>query len=81
MFGKMVADYHCAHLQEALYERRALVEYFDKNLCVLPAEEWPCLARMRAALERLARMNGMRKVLFPRRESHTEESTCRHGRE
>lgn len=42
-----VGDYQSAHLAEALYARRALVEYFDKNLCILPAADWPCFARRR----------------------------------
>ncbi|MBQ7455858.1 MAG: YcaQ family DNA glycosylase [Clostridia bacterium] len=42
-----VRDYRPALLEEALYGRRALVEYFDKNLCILPAEDWPCFARRR----------------------------------
>lgn len=42
-----VADYTPQHLAEALYERRALVDYFDKNLCILPVEDYPCFARTR----------------------------------
>ena len=43
-----VADYQSAHMHEALYERRALVDYFDKNLCIMPLEDYPCFARTRA---------------------------------
>lgn len=32
---------------ELLYEDRALVDYFDKNLCVLPVEDWPYFGRYR----------------------------------
>ncbi len=32
---------------ELLYEDRALVDYFDKNLCVLPVEDWPYFGRFR----------------------------------
>lgn len=43
-----VGDYQSAQLAQALYQRRELIEYFDKNLCILPARDWPCFARMRA---------------------------------
>ena len=42
-----VGDYRPQMLSEALYVRRALVEYLDKNLCILPVEDWPCFARRR----------------------------------
>lgn len=35
-------------LDELLYQDRALVDYFDKNLCILPVEDWPYFARTRA---------------------------------
>ena len=43
-----VGDYKSAYMHEALYERRALVDYFDKNLCIVPVEDYPCFARTRA---------------------------------
>ena len=43
-----VSDYCPAYMHEALYERRALVDYFDKNLCILPSADYPCFARTRA---------------------------------
>ena len=30
-----------------LYEERALIDYFDKNMCIMLAEDWPHLAYMR----------------------------------
>lgn len=30
-----------------LYEDRALIDYFDKNMCIMLAEDWPHLAYMR----------------------------------
>jgi len=42
-----VGDYAPAMLWEALYDRRELVDYFDKNLCILPARDYPCFARTR----------------------------------
>ncbi|MCL1964004.1 MAG: winged helix DNA-binding domain-containing protein [Firmicutes bacterium] len=35
-------------LRELLYEDRALVDYFDKNLAIFPVEDWPYFARERA---------------------------------
>ena len=42
-----VEDYAPALLEDALYRRRALVDCFDKNLCILPVEDWPCFRRTR----------------------------------
>src|SRR5699024_7839896 len=43
-----------AMLGELLYADRALVDYPDKNLAILPVEDWPYFARYRRA----ARENG-----------------------
>ncbi len=43
-----VSDYCTAHMHAALYEKRTLVDYFDKNLCILPLEDYPSFARTRA---------------------------------
>ncbi len=43
-----VKDYKSEYMYAALYDQRALVDYFDKNLCILPAEDYPCFARTRA---------------------------------
>ena len=42
-------------LQELLYEDRRLVDYPDKNLSIMPVEDWPYFARYRKA----AKMNGL----------------------
>ena len=34
-----VGDYRPAMLEEALYKTRDLVDCYDKNLCILPAED------------------------------------------
>ena len=34
-------------LYELLYEDRALIDYFDKNLAIFPIEDWPYFARYR----------------------------------
>lgn len=35
-------------LEECLYQDRSLVDYFDKNLAIIPVEDWPYFARERA---------------------------------
>ena len=53
-------------LEGLLYRDRSLVDYPDKNLSILPAEDWPYFLRLRsrlgACMRRLARMNGCRTV-------------------
>ncbi len=34
-------------LWELLYQDRALIDYFDKNMCLMLSEDWPSLAYMR----------------------------------
>jgi len=36
-------------LQELLYEDRALIDFFDKNMCIMLAEDWPHLSFLRNA--------------------------------
>ncbi|MBQ7520271.1 MAG: YcaQ family DNA glycosylase [Clostridia bacterium] len=43
-----VEDYRSSMLEEALYKTRQLVDCYDKNLCILPVEDWPCFGRTRA---------------------------------
>ncbi len=42
-----VRGYRKAWLSALLYEDRALVDYFDKNLAIFPVEDWPYFARTR----------------------------------
>ena len=35
-------------LYDALYKRRALFDYWDKNMAIMPIEDWPHFARTRA---------------------------------
>lgn len=37
-----------AMLEELLYRDRLLVDYWDKNMAIFLAEDWPCFARTRA---------------------------------
>lgn len=34
-------------LADLLYHKRALIDYYDKNMCILPVETWPYLEPMR----------------------------------
>lgn len=43
-----VQGYKKSMLEELLYTDRALIDYFDKNLAILPLEIWPYFARERA---------------------------------
>ncbi|NLE69742.1 MAG: winged helix-turn-helix domain-containing protein, partial [Clostridiales bacterium] len=43
-----VADYRPDYLYTLLYEKRHLVDHFDKNLAIYPVGDWPCLKRLRA---------------------------------
>ncbi len=57
-----VADFSKQTLFELLYRDHSLVDYPDKNLSILAAEDWPYFARNRC----LARENGLR---FPELET------------
>lgn len=39
-------------LDELLYRDRALIDFFDKNMCILPVEDWPCLSFLRDGFRR-----------------------------
>ncbi len=47
VFLARVPDYHAGMLEELLYQSRRLVDYFDKNLAILPREDWPYFRRER----------------------------------
>jgi len=42
-----VKGYHKQMLETLLYEERALIDYFDKELCIFPVEDWPHFERTR----------------------------------
>jgi len=48
-------------LEGLLYERRALVDGWDKMMAIYPVEDWPCFRRQRAAA-RLPRLDGNRSA-------------------
>lgn len=47
VFQSRVKGFTKAMLNEVLYEDRKLLDYFDKNLAIIPLEDWPNLQRMR----------------------------------
>lgn len=42
-----VSDYRPDFLYTLLYQKRRLVDHFDKNLCIYPVTDWPSLQRNR----------------------------------
>ena len=42
-----VEDFSHATLNRLLYEQRRLIDFFDKNLCIMQIEDWPCLEHIR----------------------------------
>jgi uncharacterized protein len=42
-----VKNYEKKLLEELLYQDRTLIDYFDKNLCILPTSDWPLMSRRR----------------------------------
>lgn len=47
VFQSRVLNYDKAMLSSLLYEDRTLLDYWDKNMAIIPAEQWPNLARFR----------------------------------
>lgn len=50
-----VAGFTKAMLYSLLYKDRILVDYFDKNLCIMPIEDWPYFGRCRSVYREHAR--------------------------
>lgn len=70
-----VEDYAPRFLQQALYDERALVDYFDKNLCILPVEDYPCFARTRAYHQSPERRSyAIAEALAPRVRAYLQEN-------
>ena len=42
-------------LTRALYEERVLMDYFDKNMCIMLTSDWPCLEFLREGFRRHTR--------------------------
>ncbi len=58
-----VSEYHKDWLDQLLYQDRFLIDYFDKNLSILPVSDWPLMSRRRT---------------YYRNESRSSEVTDRH---
>lgn len=43
-----VEGFSHAMLNTLLYEQRQLIDFFDKNMCIMPREDWPCLEHIRS---------------------------------
>jgi uncharacterized protein YcaQ len=43
-----VEGYRESMLNSLLYEKRRLVDFWDKNMAIFPVEDWPCFSRTRA---------------------------------
>lgn len=46
-----VKDYRKSMLYEALYEKRELCDYWDKNMSIFPVSDWPLFARVRKSMQ------------------------------
>lgn len=46
-FLARVKGFTRAMLDELLYQDRALIDFFDKNMCIMLAQDWPCLSFLR----------------------------------
>ena len=44
-----VDGYRESMLDSLLYQKRRLIDYWDKNMAIFPVEDWPCFARTRWA--------------------------------
>lgn len=48
VFLSRIAGFEKSMLNSLLYEERKLLDYWDKNMSIVPIEEWPYMARFRA---------------------------------
>ena len=62
-------------LNHLLYEQRTLIDYFDKNLCIMPVEDWPCLEHMRQWYRENSRSRERLESIWPQ----VLETVHRHG--
>ena len=61
-----VQGYRREMLEELLYRERELIDYFDKQLCILPVQDWPCFARTRAHFDAQVRSRAQIEAAAPR---------------
>lgn len=43
-------------LEALLYQERALIDYFDKNMCIMLTQDWPCLSFLREHFRQSVRL-------------------------
>ena len=61
-----VQGYRKDMLEDLLYRDRSLIDYFDKNLAILPAEDWPHFARLRQRCAEQVRSRAQIEAAAPR---------------
>lgn len=52
-------------LEELLYRDRTLIDYFDKNMCILCVEDWPSLGFLRESFRRRTRSQELVEPMIP----------------
>lgn len=74
-----VKDFSKKQLYKNLYEDRSLIDYFDKNLAILPIEDWPLLAPMRERYRRIGKSRTGESDAIDAAETHVLDWIHRHG--
>ena len=52
-------------LEELLYGRRLLLDAFDKNMCLMLTQDWPCMAFVRRGFQQRTRSSEAVEPLIP----------------
>ena len=63
-------------LSQLLYERRALIDYWDKNMSLLRVEDWPMLGRTRDAYRAQSRSHEAVDAVAPEIKRYLREKGC-----
>lgn len=58
-FQSRISNYEKRLLEELLYQDRTLIDYFDKNLCILPISDWPLMSRRRDQFRKESRSSAV----------------------
>lgn len=74
-----VGDFSKTKLYQLLYEDRSLIDYFDKNLAILPVTDWPLLSPMRARYLEIGKGRTGESDAVDAAEAHVLEWIHRHG--
>lgn len=60
-----VEGYRPEYLRQLLYEDRALVDHYDKCMCIFPLEDFKCFRRIRAGMSIYGRRRAGVEEVFP----------------